>query len=72
MFDDRVTWLDLAEDSILGFTDKKEFVVYDPAQVYPEYIMWPLDGWTWLDEINEIDELIEFLWDDPLLTNKTP
>jgi hypothetical protein len=28
-----------AEDSILGFTDNKEFVVYDPAQVYPEYIM---------------------------------
>eukprot|EP00434_Breviolum_minutum_P005700 symbB.v1.2.005022.t1/scaffold288.1/size478366/52 len=27
-------------DSILGFTDNKEFVVYDPAQVYPEYIMY--------------------------------
>lgn len=29
----------LDKDSILGFTDNKEFVVYDPAQVYPEYIM---------------------------------
>lgn len=29
-----------AKDSILGSTDSKEFVVYDPAQVYPEYVMW--------------------------------
>ncbi len=36
----------LDKDSILGFTDNKEFVVYDPAQVYPEYIMW---AWCWRD-----------------------
>ena len=30
-----------AKDSILGLTDSKEFVVYDSAQVYPEYVMRP-------------------------------
>ena len=29
------------QDSILGTTDAKEFVVYDSAQIYPEYIMCP-------------------------------
>eukprot|EP00931_Biecheleriopsis_adriatica_P118744 TRINITY_DN94072_c0_g1_i1.p1 TRINITY_DN94072_c0_g1~~TRINITY_DN94072_c0_g1_i1.p1 ORF type:complete len:282 (-),score=60.91 TRINITY_DN94072_c0_g1_i1:223-1029(-) len=27
-------------DSVLGFTDTREFVVYDSAQIYPEYIMY--------------------------------
>lgn len=27
-------------DSCLGFTDTREFVVYDMAQIYPEYIMY--------------------------------
>eukprot|EP00928_Gymnodinium_smaydae_P050924 TRINITY_DN34459_c0_g1_i1.p2 TRINITY_DN34459_c0_g1~~TRINITY_DN34459_c0_g1_i1.p2 ORF type:complete len:274 (-),score=61.76 TRINITY_DN34459_c0_g1_i1:100-921(-) len=26
-------------DSVLGFTDSREFVIYDMAQIYPEYIM---------------------------------
>ena len=33
-----------AKDSILGLTDSKEFVVYDSAQVYPEYVMRPERG----------------------------
>jgi len=27
-------------DSVLGKTDFREFLVYDAAQIYPEYIMW--------------------------------
>ena len=27
------------QDSILGCTDTREFVVYDTSQIYPEYIM---------------------------------
>mmetsp|Transcript_10330 Transcript_10330/g.24873 ORF Transcript_10330/g.24873 Transcript_10330/m.24873 type:complete len:274 (-) Transcript_10330:12-833(-) len=31
---------DPAVDCVLGFTDTREFVVYDTAQIYPEYIMY--------------------------------
>eukprot|EP00930_Biecheleria_cincta_P009097 TRINITY_DN110753_c0_g1_i1.p1 TRINITY_DN110753_c0_g1~~TRINITY_DN110753_c0_g1_i1.p1 ORF type:complete len:273 (-),score=66.22 TRINITY_DN110753_c0_g1_i1:4-822(-) len=31
---------DPSVNSVLGFTDQREFVVYDMAQIYPEYIMY--------------------------------